>query len=135
MAQDMAQMMQGSVVAANAHAAAVGLPAPPVPIPPVPPTPLALLPGAAFTASLDYNKSGELKLFGLATTSMLGKFSLKEERMRAFLGNLKEHARTYNWQDINSIPDSGGFVRSLITNYGQLMLANVNAHAAAYVDT
>jgi hypothetical protein len=128
---DIDQMIQAFINAANAAAAAAAA-APP---PPGPPVPFALLPGAAFNAPLDYNKASELKLFRSATTGMADKFDLKEEHMRVFLGNIKEHARTYDWQGIIMIPDADGIIRNLITNYGQLTLANVNDHAAAYINT
>jgi hypothetical protein len=100
---DVDQLIQAMIGGFNAAAAAV------VPPGPGPPAPFALLPGEAFNAPLDYNKASELKLFCLATAGMTDKFNLKEDHLRVFLGNLKEHARSYDWGNIILIPD-GTFV-------------------------
>jgi hypothetical protein len=132
---DVDQLIQAVILAANAAAAAAGPPAAIAPPVPVPPAPFALLPGAAFNNPLDFSKAGELKMFRSATAGMVDKFNLKEEHMRVFLGNIKEHVRTYNWQEIVTIPDGNAVNRNLVTNYGQLTLANINIHAIAYIDT
>jgi hypothetical protein len=133
--QDIDMLIQAVIAAANAAAAAAGPPAQPPPVPPAPPVQFALLPGAAFNAPLEYNKAGELKIFRSATTGMTDKFVLKEEHMRVFLGNIKEHVLTYNWVGIIMIPDGNTVIRNLVTNFGQLTLANISAHAIGHIDT
>jgi hypothetical protein len=119
-------LIQALITAAQAATAAA--------IPPVaPPVPFALLPGAAYTAPLDYSKASELKIFRASTSGMDDKFDLKEDHLRVFIETVKEHVRTYNWMTIVTIPDDNAVDRNLITNYGQLTLANVNAHAIGYM--
>jgi hypothetical protein len=128
-APDVDQFIQAVIAAANAAAAAAVPPNPP------PPAPFALLPGSAFNAPLDYNKASELKIFRSATTGMTEKFALKEQHMRVFLGNLKEHARTYDWEGILLIPDLAGVQRNIVTQYGLLNAASITAHVITYIDT
>jgi hypothetical protein len=132
-APDVDALIQAIIAAANAAAAAavpVAIPAPPA----APAAPFALLPGAAYNAPLDYSKSGELKMFRSATTGMDDKFDLKEDHLRVFLSSIKEHVRTYDWNGIVTVPDTAAENRNLITNYGQLTMANVRAHAITYID-
>jgi hypothetical protein len=130
---DIDAFIQAMIAAANAAAAAAVPPVPPVP-PIVPPAPFSLLPGGAYTTPLDYSKSSELKIFRASTTGMSDKFDLKEEHLRVFLETVKEHVRTYNWETIITVPDGNAVNRNLITNYGQLTLDNVTAHAINYVN-
>jgi hypothetical protein len=124
---DIDALVQALIAAANAAAAAA--------IPPVPPVaPFALLPGAAYNAPLDYSKASELKIFRASTTGMDDKFDLKEQHLRVFLETIKEHVRTYNWVQIITVPDDNAVNRDLVTNYGQLTLANVSNHAAGYIN-
>jgi hypothetical protein len=125
-APDIDAFIQAIIAAAQAATAAA--------IPPVaPPVPFALLPGAAYNAPLEYSKSSELKIFRASTSGMDDKFDLKEDHLRVFLETVKEHVRTYNWTAIVTIPGENGIHRDLVTNYGQLTLAHVSAHAIAYI--
>jgi hypothetical protein len=134
-APDVDQLIQAVIAAANAAALAAGPPAPPVNVPPAQPAPFALLPGAAYNAPLDFSKSNELKIFRSATLGMTDKLVLKEQQLRVFLSNLKEHIRIYAWDAIVTIPDDAAVNRNLITNYGQVTIANVRAHAITYITT
>jgi hypothetical protein len=108
--------------------------------PPVQPDPdlpapavFALLPGMSNGLPLDYNKTADMKLFNKGISGMDTKFDLKEGNLHVFLNKFREHAKIFNWDSILKIPDGTGTVRDLSTNYGQLTLANCQAHAATYV--
>jgi hypothetical protein len=120
-----------AAVTAHANAAAANAAAMP-PIPPAP-VPFALLPGEAYTAPLDFNKSNELKIFRAATSGMTEKFDLKEEHLRVFLETVREQVRTFDWSHIITVPDANAVGRNLTTNYGQVTREQVQAHATTYI--
>jgi hypothetical protein len=65
---------------------------------------------------------------------MEDKFNLKEEHLRVFLETVKEHIRTYKWSTIVTGPDENAVGQNLATNYGQLTLLLISAHATGYVN-
>jgi hypothetical protein len=130
---DVDALVQAFIAAANATAAANAAAAAAIPPAPPAPVPFALLPGQAYTAPLDFNKANELKLFRSATTGLSEKFDLKEEHLRVFLEGVREQARTFDWSYILLVPDDNAIARNLTTNYGQVTMANVVAHANTYI--
>jgi hypothetical protein len=127
---DVAVLFQ-AIIAANAQAAAAP---PPIIVPPPPPAPYALLPGDAFNVVLDYTKTADMKIFRASTNGMDEKFDLKEEHLRVFLETVKEHVRTYNWNDVVTVPDGAAVNRNLVINYGQLTFEHIIAHVNTYIN-
>jgi hypothetical protein len=136
-----AQAAQTQAATAALTAAAAALPAaaavaPPVPVIPVPPA-FALLPGSSAVNPLTFTTSEDMKIYNAATKGLEKKFDLKEDNLHLFLTEVKERARTFGWTDIITVPDSSvpPVARNLLTNFGQVTLANCTAHATTYYAT
>jgi hypothetical protein len=96
--------------------------------------PFARLPGDAFVAPLDYNKSSDMKTFRAATEPLAEKFDLKPENLNNFLVEVRERSRIYNWSDVLNVPDDDGDIFNLIDSYGQITLEECVNHATTYID-
>jgi hypothetical protein len=130
---DLANLVQAIINAANANTAAVTPPVAPVP-PPL--APYALVPGDAFNTHLDYSSANGMKIFRSAARGMDDKFDRKDDHLRVFLENFKEHVQTYNWNDVVAVPDGAAVNpanQNLVTQYGQVTFEQINAHAAVYL--
>ena len=142
-AQDIADMVQAIMAAANAAAtaaianaaaAAAAVPVPPPP-PPVVPAPFALLPGFANAeVALDFTKGNDIKLFNRAIEGNSTKFDLQEDNLMVFLESIKEKSRIYNWTEVTNVPDSTGIVRDVLESYGLVTLTDCQAHAEQYIN-
>jgi hypothetical protein len=134
-----AQAAQNQAATAALTAAAAALPAAaaaPPPVVPVPPA-FALLPGSAAINPLTFTTSEDMKIYNAATKGLEKKFDLKENNLHLFLTEVKERVRTFGWTDIITVPDSSAppVMRNLLTNFGQLTVANCTAHATTYYAT
>jgi hypothetical protein len=125
-------LINAIIAAMTAAAGVVGPAAAPV-VPPAAQAPYAVMPGAANTNVLDFNKPDALKLFNKAITALDVKFDLVEEKLRTFLEQIRERARIYNWDGLLAIEDDGKTPRNLIDRYGMLTMDNCRAHATAHL--
>jgi hypothetical protein len=78
-----------------------------------------------------------MKIYNAATKGLEKKFDLKEDSLHLFLTEVKERVRTFGWNVIVTVPDSSvpPIPRNLLTNFGQVTLADCNAHATTYYAT
>ncbi|KAL7566243.1 hypothetical protein ACA910_011306 [Epithemia clementina (nom. ined.)] len=84
---------------------------------------------------LDYdNDQGAVKLYHKAIAPMEDLFDGTPEKVHIFLANVADKARRYNWDAILTVAVAPT-TYYLITQYGQVTNAQVQAHAATYVGT
>jgi len=105
----------------------------PQPAPPVPG--FALMPGATATI-LDFSTPGDRKFFGCATRPLKTDYDLSTTDLKAFLDAVQTRSSMYAWTNVLEIPDTlpaGGPTKDLLTHYGQISLAHLQAVAATYV--
>jgi hypothetical protein len=138
----LAQVTRAITTLANAQAAAASAAAaaPVVAVPPVVPAVaqvLALWPGLANNAILDYNTSDGRKIYNKAITPLTTQDDLNDDGLQTFLAKVSARARESNWEDIINVPDAGPppVLRSLIDAYGAVTLADCRSHAATYIST
>jgi hypothetical protein len=108
------------------------------PIPPAPPAPVfALTPGLLNEAlPWDYGTTAGLKLFFASTKGLEPKFNGAQTGLKVFLRALTVKAQNFGWDAmILSIPDGLPVPvnRDLLTQYGLLSIANVQARAATWL--
>lgn len=131
---DAQAFMAAIITAANAAAQTqVALAAAAGPAPVVA-RPFARLPGMQNNLPLDYKKPEDYKVFLKSSEGFVEKFDLKDDKLGMFLAKIKDRADIYNWNAILSVPDDTAVVRNLISNFGQLSLANCRAHVLSFVN-
>ena len=82
---------------------------------------------------LDYGNSDHVKIYCAAIAPLDPKFDVKSGGLLQFLERVCKHVDKFNWKNIILVPDSTGANRNLLTEYGQLTSADVQAHAETYV--
>lgn len=90
--------------------------------------------GAAF---IDYGTSEGQKLFKNMTTALKNEFDCSTHDLKVFLSNISDRAGQYGWDDVLEVPEDPAAVapilRNLLTEYGLISIAQVQAHANTYV--
>ena len=97
--------------------------------------PFSLTPAQADNEVINYTTSEGKKLFISATTKLNIEFDGNPANLKIFLESLRHRARSSNWLQIMSIPDSQGIHRSIIDEYGQLTMKDVRANVDTYHGT
>ena len=102
----------------------------------------ALIPGAT-AAILDYSTAGDRKFFGYATQPLKTDYDLTNTNLKAFLDAVQTRSREFAWANILNVPDvvpaagapAAGAMASkdLLTQYGRISLAHLQAVAATYI--
>jgi hypothetical protein len=93
---------------------------------------------------INFANDREVKAYRSAITGLEEKFDLSPAKLQSFLNRVKERVRVYNWANIINVafpaPAAVAGVAqaapppiNLITNYGQVTLAQVQAHATVYM--
>lgn len=101
--------------------------------------PFALTPALAYNDAIDYSTSHGAKLYKMATEPLrTEKFDVDPKSVKMFLSALKDRARSMGWTTILEIPEDAELdlhskLRSLITQYGQITLEQIRAHANVYI--
>jgi hypothetical protein len=95
--------------------------------------PFALLPGKAITDPLDWTKAESMKLFNKAIAAIDTRFSLVEDTLRMFIGQVRERSKIFNWTTLLTVTDSGGTARNLLDSYGLVTIENCMTHANNHV--
>lgn len=135
--------IQAAIDAAVQAALAAQAAAPPVQVQPPQPvaTVFALSPALVNNVALiDYSTTQGAKLYKSAIETLRSeKFDLDTKSLKAFLGSLKDRSRAMGWQVILEIPadaaqDVNVGLRSLLTQYGQISLDQIRAHAEIYIN-
>lgn len=99
-----------------------------------PARPFARLPGLQNTDPLDYKDSADFKVFSKASEGFTEKFELKDDKLGMFLAMIKDRSDIYNWIGILQVPDSNAVKRNLLTNFGQVTLADCRAHVLTFLN-
>ena len=97
--------------------------------------PFSLTPAQADNEVINYTTSEGKKLFISATAKLNIEFDGNPANLKIFLESLRHRARSSNWLQIMSIPDSHGIHRSIIDEYGQLTMKDVRANVDTYHGT
>lgn len=97
----------------------------------------ALTPGSVDTANIiDYSTSMGKKLWDEATGTLEYLYDVSAEGGLLFSEKIHDRATAAGWSAINAdiltIPDPDGNNKYLVTNYGELTLQEVDAHAQTY---
>jgi len=98
----------------------------------------ARTPGLVNGRIINYETTEGLKLFKNATAELKSDYDLSPEGLNVFLKETDDRAHAYGWTHILNIPpDLGNPDRlvNLISDYGQLSLEQVQAHAETYINT
>jgi hypothetical protein len=95
----------------------------------------ACYPGAAGAGALDFNKSESIKLFNKAIAPVEPKYGSDESKLRIFIGQVRQRAKIYNWDEILTVTDTDGVTQNVITHYCKLSIDDCIRHAAAYINT
>jgi hypothetical protein len=89
---------------------------------------------------IDYSLERERKTYKTAIAGLDEKFDLSPSKLQSFLNRVQERVMEHNWTGIINIilpaPFVGGMAPppvNLITNYGQVTLEQVRAHAEVYM--
>ena len=96
---------------------------------------LALTPGRASTATLDYTTYEGIKLYTKATKGMDPPYDLSNKGLYAFFRQVSHQLYQVNWDTIINVPVTVGGViltRDLLSQHGMLTLTQVHAHFLAY---
>ena len=96
---------------------------------------LALTPGRASTATLDYTTNEGIKLYNKARKGMDTTYELSDEGLYDFLHQVSHQANQMNWDTIINAPVTVGGVkltRDLLRQNVMLTLAQVHAHVLTY---
>ena len=99
----------------------------------------SLGPALAENGVLDYTEDGAKKLYYKATAPLAfdSTYDLYAENLTTFLQNLDIQAAEYGWEGILNIPvnaDDRDDLYMLTTNYGQITMAQVDAHVEIYLE-
>jgi hypothetical protein len=100
----------------------------------------AIAPGRANNAILDYTTTEGIKLYGKAVSSLDPQYDLKSGGLFTFLQKVRNRAIEQDWDDILriAVPPAVAIVGqaaptySLVTEYGRMSMANVDASARTY---
>ena len=114
-------------------------PPPPLAAPAAPaPSAFALGPGRSHAVlNFDDPNTGATttKLYNKAISPLEVKFDGEADNLAVFLASIRDQARRFNWHRLITVPIDDGTTRSLLTDYRQVSLDHVRAHAATYVNT
>jgi hypothetical protein len=101
-------------------------------------TNFALTPAAAHRGVLDYTDANNIKIYKQAVMKLhVTLFDVEAQSLSNFLAALGDRAATFEWIEILTIPldvnAQNGPEKYLITEYGQVTLAQVVAHVKTYI--
>ena len=97
----------------------------------------AHLPALTNIGILDYHTAKGSSIYKQAVKPLKDEFDCTPGRLNLLLAQLKDRAIMYRWTRILSIPpnlNNPDTTIDIIDGYSQLTLAQVNAHAATYVN-
>jgi hypothetical protein len=91
-------------------------------------------------AILDYNGTSskaraDRSIYEKGIVPMTNKFDGKSLNLLLFLEGVSDQSKEFGWESILTIPDDDGHNKYLISQYGQLSLANVRANSLTYAST
>ena len=97
--------------------------------------PFALAPSLVDNDPIDYSRPAGIKLYKANTEPFPVKFDGEPKNLRLFLEQVKERARTANWDTLLTVLDSSvpPVGRDLVSEFGMVSLANVTTHAQVYI--
>ena len=97
--------------------------------------PFALAPSLVDNDPIDYSRPAGIKLYKANTEPFPEKFDGEPKNLRLFLEQVKERARTANWDTLLTVLDSSvpPVGRDLVSEFGMVSLANVTTHAQVYI--
>jgi hypothetical protein len=94
---------------------------PPPPVVQAPPPVVrnfALTPASQHADPLDFDIPADVKVFNKATEPLADKYDLSSGGLKGYLDGIWQRACTSQMEDVLSVLDSHGVLRSLITEYG-----------------
>ena len=98
----------------------------------------ALTPARVTNAVLNYNLSGEVKIYKAAIQPLSTEFDVDAEGLNIFLAALYSKARAYGWDTILEVPRDNDQpdvnLLNLLAHYGEFSLAHLRAHVSTYVN-
>ena len=93
----------------------------------------ALTPALVSNEPLDYGTAAGAKIYKQATEKLKTEYDLKMETIHLFLAQLEDRASAMGWAIICEVPDENGVIRSVFTEFGQLIEKAMEEHAAIYM--
>lgn len=103
------------------------------------PAMFALTPARVTNAILNYNNSGEVKIYKGAIQPLSPEFDVDAEGLNIFLAALFSKARAYGWDTILEIPKDNANpninLLNLLTHYGEFTLPHLRTHVSSYANT
>ena len=99
----------------------------------------ALAPALINQGPIDYSTADGIKLWRGGIEPLAKElFTLEAHKFKLFLTTLGDRAMTYGWENILNVPVDAavpaGPAHSLLSQYGQISLQQIRAHAAIYAN-